>query len=145
MIPSCAAIGLLPLTLPLEISPRGLPPPRGGGGLQGISRQTVVPSTNASKQNTDEATWVMQPPQPRALRVEHSHDPLEGPHQGVCTECGPFGEGPTTLASTCVPSVREQYTVTGRKRLGSVTTTLHPVHRLWREDITEYTQVTDLK
>ena len=38
--------------------------------------------------DSDLETSVMQPPQPRALRVERSHDPLEGPHQGVCTECG---------------------------------------------------------
>ena len=45
---------------------------RGGGGdCKGISRQTVVPSTDASK------TWVIKPPQPLALRVEHSHDPPE--------------------------------------------------------------------
>ena len=50
--------------------------PPGRGDYTGVSRQTVVPSTDASKQSTGEATWVMQP-QPRAFRVKHSHDPLE--------------------------------------------------------------------
>jgi len=31
------------------------------------------------------------------------------------------------------------YTVTGRKHLGSEKGTQHPVHRLWRQNITEYT------
>ena len=53
------------------------PPPGGGGDCKGISRQTVVPSTDAGKQITGEVTLVMQPPQPGALRVEHSDDPLE--------------------------------------------------------------------
>ena len=69
---------------PLEISPRSVRQSPmggrgdghqvkvsggGGGDRKGISRQTVVPST-------DEATWVMQPPQLLALRVKRSHDPL---------------------------------------------------------------------
>ena len=31
----------------------------GGGGCKGISRQTVVPSTDASKENTGEAALVL--------------------------------------------------------------------------------------
>ena len=35
---------------------------RGGGGdCKGISRQTVVPSTDASKENTCEATFALMP------------------------------------------------------------------------------------
>ena len=34
-------------------------PPGGGGGCKGISRQTVVPSTEANKQNTSEATFAL--------------------------------------------------------------------------------------
>ena len=33
----------------------------GGGDCKGISRQTVVPSTNASKENTCEATFALMP------------------------------------------------------------------------------------
>ena len=46
---------------PFEISPHSArqSPPLGGGDYKGISRQTVVPSNHASKQNTGEATWVM--------------------------------------------------------------------------------------
>ena len=60
--------------------------PVGGGDCKSISKQTVVPSTDASKQNTGESAWV-----------------------------------------------------------GDATTARHPVHRLWGENITECTQVTDLK
>ena len=35
--------------------------PGGGGDCKGISRQTVVPSTNASKENTCEATFALMP------------------------------------------------------------------------------------
>ena len=50
-------------------------------------------------------------------------------------KCGPFGEGPTTVANTCAPSVREWYRTwsPGEDILGL------------RENITEYTQVLDLK
>ena len=37
---------------------------RGGGGVgdcKGISRQTMVPSTDASKENTCEATFALMP------------------------------------------------------------------------------------
>ena len=33
----------------------------GGGDCKGISRQTVVPSTDASKENTCEATFALMP------------------------------------------------------------------------------------
>ena len=35
--------------------------PGGGGDCKGISRQIVVPSTNASKENTCEATFALMP------------------------------------------------------------------------------------
>ena len=35
--------------------------PGGGGGCKGISRQTVIPSTDASKENTCEATFALMP------------------------------------------------------------------------------------
>ena len=34
---------------------------RGGGDCKGISRQTVIPSTDASKENTCEATFALMP------------------------------------------------------------------------------------
>ena len=35
--------------------------PGGGGDCKGISRQTVIPSTDASKENTCEATFALMP------------------------------------------------------------------------------------
>ena len=35
--------------------------PGGGGDCKGISRQSVVPSTDASKENTCEATFALMP------------------------------------------------------------------------------------
>ena len=37
----------------------GRSPPGGGGDCKGISRHTVVPSVNASKQNTNEAIFAL--------------------------------------------------------------------------------------
>ena len=70
---------------------------RGGGGCKGISRQTVVPSTDASKENTCEATFWYRTQSP--------------------------GEN--------ILGLKQQHNT--------------PIQRLWRENITEHTQVLDLK
>ena len=58
----------------------------------------------------------------------------------------PFGEGPTTVANTCAPSVREWYRTwsPGENILGLKWQHNTPIQRLWRENITEHTQVLDL-
>ena len=54
--------------------------------------------------------------------------------------------GLTTVANTRAPNVREWYhTRSLGKHLGSEKGTRPPEHRLWRENILEYTQVTDSK
>ena len=61
--------------------------------------------------------------------------------------CGPFGEGPTTVANTCAPNVREWYHTwsPGENISGLKLQHNTPIQRLWRENITEHTQVLDLK
>ena len=51
--------------------------PGGGGGCKGISRQTVVPSTNASKENTCEATFALMRWQCVSSNTNVIEDPKE--------------------------------------------------------------------
>ena len=78
---------------PLEISPHSArrSPPRGGGDgdgrqvtvsplgdCKGISRQSVVPSTDASKQNTSKATFALM----LCQRDSCNTDVIGGPKEG---------------------------------------------------------------
>ena len=51
--------------------------PGGGGGCKGISRQTVVPSTDASKENTCEATFALMRCQCVSCNTKVIEDPKE--------------------------------------------------------------------
>ena len=51
--------------------------PGGGGDCKGISRQTVVPSTDASKKNTCEATFALMQCQCVSSNTNVIEDPKE--------------------------------------------------------------------
>ena len=51
--------------------------PGGGGDCKGISRQTVVPSTDASKENTCEATFALMRCQCVSSNTNFIEDPKE--------------------------------------------------------------------
>ena len=51
--------------------------PGGGGDCKGISRQTVVPSTDASKENTCEATFALMRCQCVSSNTNVIEDPKE--------------------------------------------------------------------
>ena len=74
---------------------------RGGGGdCKGISRQTVVPSTDASKENTCEATFALMPmllhPTQMLLRIQRNGKEL----LGTCVGCaGVWGCGAMGVTS----------------------------------------------
>ena len=50
---------------------------RGGGDCKGISRQTLVPSTDASKENTCEATFALMRCQCVSSNTNGTEDPKE--------------------------------------------------------------------
>ena len=68
-----------------------VPPPWGkrGGGCKGISRQTVVPSTDASKQNTGEASFAL---------ILCQRDSCNE-NQVMSSNCGDLGYATTTASS----------------------------------------------